>query len=1360
MKLFLLFITIFLFSSAIANSYFFSTSTGDDSRSVQQAQNPATPWKTINKLNAFSNLNPGDLVLFKRGEIFYGSIPGSSGSIGSVITYDAYGSGANPIISGFTTLSGWTQHSGNIYYASLDVPVLHGVTLDGVVKGMGRYPNTGYLNYENHTNNTSITDNQLQGSPSWAGAEVVIRKYRWVIDRHIVTSHSGSTLNYNALATYGNNNAYSPVDGNGYFIQGHLGTLDTEGDWYYDKAAKRLYMHFGSGTPAGKTVKASTVNKLAWAGSYVSFNNLDFEGGNYAFSCEGNSNVSINNCNLKQQGSAGIYALNSNYITFNGGSVISPLNNGFWGEWDVNNVTINGVAFTNCAIIPGAGASGDGVYNGINISGSNNTFTNNTVSGVGYNGIAFVGNNILVENNFVEDFCSVKDDGGGIYTVISSSGVTASNRIIRGNVVLNAIGAYAGSEAYSYEAYGKAAAIYLDDFTNNVSVTGNTLAHGPWGGIFNNGGTNNSITNNLVYDFAQQLLLNAYTGRTVRNLSITGNQFIAKTASQKTMYIQLWLNESPALWGTFNNNYYARPVDDIATITVDRQYSGGSGASNISLATWKSTYGQDVASNKSPVAITSNPDQNILFQYNSTNAVKTIPITGNYVDVKNNKYSNNVSLQPYSSIVLLKSSTQGSSPNDKFRSKINGNWNEAASWQSSPDDITWIDATISPTRDANSITIQNGHSLDITDSVTIDQLFIDNGAVLNIAPSAVLIVDDGAGEDITIAASGKMIIKSNSAGTGRVGNSRGTIKGSVTVERYIPAHANARYQLLSSSVNTSTTIKSNWQEGTNNTGISTNNNPAPGYGTHITGSSTGANGFDATVTGQASLFTYMQPALQQGWTNIINTDVNTLDGKKGYLLYVRGNRSFDIGSNSMQGSNTTLRATGNLLMGTVTYLAQESNGRISLIANPYASPVNWKNLQATNSSYFENYYTLWDPNIGLRGGYVTVDVTGTKSVITSEATTEIQSGQAFMVKSKAGVTSPTFTIHESHKSTTNNINVFRSSQTIEKLYASLFFRNTAQNRILADGVLARFEENYAVQVNGDDAEDIVNFDENIALVRDGKMLSIESLPLSNISDTLFLKMNNLKQQAYEWQFNAVDFNSSQLKQAFVRDNYMGTETPIALTGATIIDFTVTSNPASAAVNRFTIIFKTGTALSVNILSLKGYKKNTGIYIEWETAKEINMDRYEVERSSDMQTFISKSVIAAKNSSITNSYNWFDSKPEKGNNFYRVRAISKDGTIRYSLVVSIFIAKEGEGMSVYPNPVSGKVFNVQLNNIAKGTYMINLINGIGQIIGSHKLEHPGGSATHSITANNTFIPGKYTMQLTGENTTLLQQILKQ
>jgi hypothetical protein len=653
MKFIILAVALMALKSAQAATYYFCNASGSDNYSRVQAQNPLTPWKTLNKLNAIGYLNPGDSFLLKRGETFYGSIPGYSGSIGKEIFYGSYGIGANPVISGFSNMSNWTLLSGNIYYTSLDVPNLNMVIVDGLVKGMGRYPNTGYLNYQSHRANQSITDNKLQSSPSWVGAEVVIRKYRWILDRHVVTSHSGGTLNYNALATYGNNNTYSPVDGNGYFIQGHLSTLDQDGEWYYDNTAKRLYMYFGGGTPAGKTVKASTINKLAFAGSFVSFNNIDFEGGDYALVIQGASNITANNINFKQQSSSAIYALTANNVAINGGSISDALNNGFYGEWDVNNVNINGVAVTNCGVIAGAGSSGDGSYSGINVNGNGNTITNNVVTNSGYNGIAFTGNNILVEKNLVDKFCAVKDDGGGIYTVISSNGVTASNRVIRNNIVLNAIGAYAGCEAYSYEPYGKAAGIYLDDYTNNVSVTGNTVAHGPWSGLFHNGGTDNTIANNLVYDFSQQLSLQAYTGRTVRNLMITGNQLVARTASQKTMSMQLWLDESPALWGMFNNNFYARPVDDTATITVDRQYNGGL-ATNISLATWKSTYNQDAASNKSPVAITSNPDQNIRFEYNSTNVVKTIVLNGTYTDVKSKTYNGIVTLTPYTSVVIVK----------------------------------------------------------------------------------------------------------------------------------------------------------------------------------------------------------------------------------------------------------------------------------------------------------------------------------------------------------------------------------------------------------------------------------------------------------------------------------------------------------------------------------------------------------------------------------------------------------------------------------------------------------------------------------------------------------------------------------
>ena len=50
--------------STWATNYYFSSSTGDDTRTASQAQNSATPWKTLTKFNSyFSSLADGDSAL-------------------------------------------------------------------------------------------------------------------------------------------------------------------------------------------------------------------------------------------------------------------------------------------------------------------------------------------------------------------------------------------------------------------------------------------------------------------------------------------------------------------------------------------------------------------------------------------------------------------------------------------------------------------------------------------------------------------------------------------------------------------------------------------------------------------------------------------------------------------------------------------------------------------------------------------------------------------------------------------------------------------------------------------------------------------------------------------------------------------------------------------------------------------------------------------------------------------------------------------------------------------------------------------------------------------------------------------------
>src|SRR5690554_1405713 len=100
-----------------AATYYFSSSSGDDSRSASQAQNSSTPWKSIDKLNEiFKTLKPGDRVLFNRGETFFGTINiSASGSPGNPIVIGAYGSGSKPIITSLVTLKEWKSVGNGIY---------------------------------------------------------------------------------------------------------------------------------------------------------------------------------------------------------------------------------------------------------------------------------------------------------------------------------------------------------------------------------------------------------------------------------------------------------------------------------------------------------------------------------------------------------------------------------------------------------------------------------------------------------------------------------------------------------------------------------------------------------------------------------------------------------------------------------------------------------------------------------------------------------------------------------------------------------------------------------------------------------------------------------------------------------------------------------------------------------------------------------------------------------------------------------------------------------------------------------------------------------------------------------------------
>lgn len=72
-----------------------------------------------------------------------------------------------------------------------------------------------------------------------------------------------------------------------------------------------------------------------------------------------------------------------------------------------------------------------------------------------------------------------------------------------------------------------------------------------------------------------------------------------------------------------------------------------------------------------------------------------------------------------------------STATDYFRSKsISGNWNAVSTWESSADNVTWINATLVPTTAAAAIQVSTGSTVNIVSAVTISKTTIQTGGTL------------------------------------------------------------------------------------------------------------------------------------------------------------------------------------------------------------------------------------------------------------------------------------------------------------------------------------------------------------------------------------------------------------------------------------------------------------------------------------------------------------------------------------------------------------------------------------------------------------------------------------------------------
>jgi hypothetical protein len=183
-----------------------------------------------------------------------------------------------------------------------------------------------------------------------------------------------------------------------------------------------------------------------------------------------------------------------------------------------------------------------------------------------------------------------------------------------------------------------------------------------------------------------------------------------------------------------------------------------------------------------------------------------------------------------------------------------------------------------------------------------------------------------------------------------------------------------------------------------------------------------------------------------------------------------------------------------------------------------------------------------------------------------------------------------------------------------------------------------------------------------------------------------------------------------------------------------------------------MVFKqTLSTLPVTFTNIRAYQLNNNIAVEWKVENELNMLKYDVEKSTDGVSFeTSGTTNATGGNSANNTYSWLDVKALHGNNFYRIKSYDLSGQVKYSAVVNVVISSGTGSYSIYPNPVTGNVINLVMNNQPAGLYQIQLTNAIGQLIFVKSIQFNGGSSTQQLNTGDKLTPGIYQLEINGAN----------
>lgn len=178
-------------------------------------------------------------------------------------------------------------------------------------------------------------------------------------------------------------------------------------------------------------------------------------------------------------------------------------------------------------------------------------------------------------------------------------------------------------------------------------------------------------------------------------------------------------------------------------------------------------------------------------------------------------------------------------------------------------------------------------------------------------------------------------------------------------------------------------------------------------------------------------------------------------------------------------------------------------------------------------------------------------------------------------------------------------------------------------------------------------------------------------------------------------------------------------------------------------------------LPITLLSFEAAKQGSKVSLQWEVSSAINFSHFDIERSSNALSFMKIGVV---NGTAASTYNSIDAFPTKGNNYYRLKLVDRDGKFTYTPVRVVNFGDAEDFISIYPNPVVTQTRLVLSAAMMREPIVLNVINSLGQVVIHQKIV---ANSLSVVQLDCSRLPaGMYVVHLKGISINVSSRIIKQ